>query len=416
MLLWKITGKIMKNAEIKQKISYNRHKFIWGLSRIIVQPVLKLFFGFSWDKPKKLPSPAIIVCNHNSNMDCIYLGPSFRHHMYFIASEQVYRKGFVSKILYWTFMPIAKIKGASDKLTVMKTIRTLREGKNVCFFPEGNRSFNGRTGKSEVATGKLVKVSGANLITYKFEGGYLSYPRWAGGKRKGKLHGSFVNVYTSEQLKDMTAQEITDAINKDIFVDAYATQDKKPIKFKGKKLAEGMETAMCVCPGCKTYNNLKTLDNKIFCTNCKLETTYDVYGYFGEGFKFRTITEWDDWQEEFYRDYISKITDNNTEIFFDDDVGFRTVTADHQTTEFGPGRFAIFRDRYEFTPASGEKLTYLIADIPDVSVFGRINFDFTDKTGTHFEMYTKDRLINCRKYLSGWNNLREAAVKDSEND
>ena len=124
----------------------------------------------------------------------------------------VYRAGFASKVLRYVFEPIAKRKGTSDTVTVMKSIRALREGKNVCLFPEGQKSFNGRTGEIHLATGKLVKASKASLITYKLEGGYFTTPRWGYGIRKGKMHGSIVNIYDPETLEKLSAEEITDII------------------------------------------------------------------------------------------------------------------------------------------------------------------------------------------------------------
>ena len=60
------------------------------------------------------------------------MGLSFPKHMYFIASELVYRAGFKSKLLKWAFEPISKIKGATDALAVAKALRKIRHGKNIC--------------------------------------------------------------------------------------------------------------------------------------------------------------------------------------------------------------------------------------------------------------------------------------------
>ena len=54
---------------------------------------------------------------------------------------------------------------------------------------------NGQTGFISEHTGKLVKESGAALVTYKFVGGYLRKPRWATTPRKGPIMGHFVNEY-----------------------------------------------------------------------------------------------------------------------------------------------------------------------------------------------------------------------------
>ena len=156
-----------------------------------------------------------------------------------------------SKVLRYAFEPIANRKGTADTVTGMKTIRALREGKNVCLFPEGQKSFDGRTGQINIATGKLVKASKASLITYKLEGGYFTTPRWGYGIRKGKMYGSIVNIYTKEDLDKLSPEEITDLIKKDLWEDAYQRQSENPIAYKGKNLAKGLEHAFCICPKCK---------------------------------------------------------------------------------------------------------------------------------------------------------------------
>ena len=192
---------------------YRRHKRFWNIIRPIAIPILKSIYKYSCEVYKDLKGPYLVLANHNTDLDPGLVALSFPQQMYFVASEHVYRAGFASKVLRYVFEPIAKRKGTSDTVTVMKSIRALREGKNVCLFPEGQKSFNGQTGEINIATGKLVKASKAGLVTFKIEGGYFTTPRWGYGIRKGKMHGSIVNIYNPETLEKLSAEEITALIS-----------------------------------------------------------------------------------------------------------------------------------------------------------------------------------------------------------
>ena len=425
----------MKNTEIKQKIIETRterrlntcYRIVSTLSR----PVFTLFYHFDFAKQVTLPKPAIILANHTTDYDPLLLAGLIKNQFYFLASENCFRKGNLSKFLVWGFAPISKIKGASDTLAVMKTIRYLKEGKSVCIFPEGGRTFNGRTFPIEAATGKLVKISGASLVTARIEGGYLTLPRWGFGRRKGGKggwSGQIVNIYSPEELKKMSTQEITDLISKDIYFDAYEKQSKKPIRYRGKDLAYGMECGVCVCPSCKTIGSIKSKGNSVFCTNCGLSTDLDEYGFFtNKAFPFKHYGEWDEWQESFYKDYVAKFKETKKAegtcekpLVFDDGVSLRTINAEHEEKLMGTGRFSLYLDRFVFEPEAGlapegegshrQKLELPISRIPDSSVFSRTNFNFTDDEGLHYELYTNglinDRLLNVRKYNSLWKLLR----------
>ena len=381
---------------------YKRHQIFWKIIRFIAPSVLKPLYKYSYELAPKLEPPYLVFSNHNGDLDPALVALSFPQQMYFVASEHVYRAGFASKILRFVFEPIAKRKGTADAVTVMKSIRALREGKNVCIFPEGQKSFNGITGEINIATGKLVKASKASLVTYKLEGGYFTTPRWGKGIRKGKMHGSIVNIYNKEDLEKLSPEEITDLVKKDLYEDAYQKQSQNPIAYKGKNLAEGIEHALYLCPKCKQIDTLFSKKNSVFCKNCDFTTSIDIYGYFDENCKFKTVLQWDEFQQEELKKLIQEKSSEKSEfIFSDDEVTLKTVKAEHQEEIIGTGKFSMFTDKFIFNSVKDEKeisLEIPQKNIVDISMYGKQALVFSDNNGNYYELTSKN-IINVRKYI-----------------
>lgn len=387
-----------KKIEEKKEIrKYKHHIRLWKIIRVVVKPFIKLLFKFEYEIAPTVNGPYLVVSNHTTDLDPAFLGISFPPQMYFVASEHVYRSGILGTFLKWAFEPIAKIKGSSDATTVLKMLRYLRSGKNVCLFPEGNRSFNGKTGNIIESTGKLVKASNASLVTYKITGGYFATPRWGKGIRKGKVTGKVVKVYSPDELKKMEPEEITALIKTDLWENAYETQAKNPIKYKGKTLAESFETGYNVCPKCKTIDNITSKKNKIFCKNCGMETILDEYGYFPKDFDFKTVEEWDNFQEDFYKNLVAQTKDNTDSLFFDSDVELCIFNNQHIETSQGIGIFKMFTDRFVFETES-KSIELPLSEIPEVSIHGKKTLIFTSSGNLHYELKS-EKLINVRKYL-----------------
>ena len=381
---------------------YKRHKILWKIIRFIASPILRPIYKYSCQLAPKLESPYLVLSNHNTDLDPGLVALSFPQQMYFVASEHVYRAGFASKVLRYAFEPIAKRKGTADTVTVMKTIRALREGKNVCLFPEGQKSFDGRTGQINIATGKLVKASKASLITYKLEGGYFTTPRWGYGIRKGKMYGSIVNIYTKEDLDKLSPEEITDLIKKDLWEDAYQRQSENPIAYKGKNLAKGLEHAFCICPKCKKIDTISSIKNKVFCTSCDFSATIDKFGYFDESCKFKTVAQWEDFQQEELKSFVeSKNKEISDSLFENKNATLKRVKAEHQEEVVGCGTFAMFTDKFTFTTIQDEKEEILELphqEIVDISMYGKQGLVFSDIKGNYYELTSKE-IMNVRKYI-----------------
>ena len=368
-----------------------RHKIVWKVLGIFVMIFLKLKFNYSCEPAPRIPYPFLMIANHVTDLDPLMVGCSFRQQMYFVASEHLFRRGFLTKLLKWLVAPIARIKGSTDTVSAMNIIRTLKRRSNVGLFAEGDKSWNGLTGALHPTTGRLIKASRAALVTYKLVGGYLSSPRWSKRFRRGKMYGRTVRVYSPEELAAMSAEEITRAINADIFEDAFATQRAEPIRFRGKELASGLENALYACPSCGKLCRLHSRDDMFLCT-CGLTVKYNEYGCFeGADRPFETIAEWDDWQERYLRQLAPALGDGP--IYEDHGQSLWQINTDHSEKLVASGTLRLFRDRFELGSFSVE-----LGKLYQMGVYGPANIVFSSE-GVNYEI--KSEIVRSgRKYLT----------------
>lgn len=325
---------------------FRRHNFIWKLLR---RPARFLMFHLLGYRPYTRPidAPALIVSNHCTDLDPILLGLTINNHAYFVASDHIFRKKAAGRFLRWAQDPIARTKGTTAGDTALRIVRTLRKGRSVALFAEGNRTFNGLTGAIVESTAKLAKVSGASLVTHRFTGGYLTSPRWAGASiRKGRLVGEIVGIYPPEDLKKMTADEVAELIRRDIRVDARDAQREWEMPYKGRRLAEHLERALCLCPRCGGMSTLRSEGDRFSCSACGMAGIYTPLGYLEGTVPFRTVTEWDLWQAGEIQKRVDAApvnlclaADPHTELYGLDDDGGELLLR--------KGELSVYRDRLE---------------------------------------------------------------------
>jgi len=352
---------------------------MYRLLRFLAGPFVKLYMGYSCTKSKGPTKPSLIVSNHNSDLDPALVGLGFTRHIYFLSSEHALRAGLPSKILKFCFAPVPINKAHPDVTAIKEMIRRLKAGANVCLFAEGDRSFNGVTAPISLSTAKLAKTSGADLITFHIEGAYFTTPRWSKRKRKGRIKGTVVNTYTTEQLKTKTAEEVLKLIERDLFEDAYERQKEKLVRYTGKNLAENIETVLYLCPGCDAFGLIESAGNSFSC-DCGLGGVYTETGFLeGELLPSTTITEWDRWQ----RDSLVRIVRN---------TGYEPICADvnQKLFEVRPavsktlvGEGDMYIDRTMFHCAGKH---FPLDSIERFAVVGQMVLLFALKDGTSYEV------------------------------
>ena len=361
-----------------------------------MRPWLKRKFAMECEQ-MSIQGPCLIVANHVTNWDPLLLTVcSPETPVYFIASEHLFRHGLLSRLVEWVAQPISRSKGTVASDTVKAALRHLKAGHAVAVFAEGDATWDGRSAAVFPATGKLAKLSGGSLITFRLEGGYLSLPRWGHGVRRGWMRGHPVHVYSPEELKTMKAEEVTAAINRDIREDAWQRQRTRPVNYRGRRLAEGMETGLFLCPGCERFGTLRTEDDRIFCA-CGFTRRYTERGFFEPGEPFESFAEWEDWQQKSLRE---RVFPSGETLFSDGEVSLAQICPGHREHRLGRGTLLQEADTLRFG-----SLRFPLKEIGGMALVKSQRLLFT-----HGDNYYECRgagRANFRKYLSLWKIFKE---------
>ena len=376
-----------KNKKKKKKAYKLRHKFWYSFLRPLVILFLKIKFGYKYKIAKNLPENYIVLSNHTTDFDPIFVSSSFKKQMYFVASEHITRWNTAYKLLQYFFEPIVRYKGSIASSTVREILRKSKGGQNVCIFAEGVRSWNGETGDILPSTAKLIKSAGCGLVTYKLSGGYFVSPNWSETKtRRGKVTGRPVNVYTKEQIASMTEDELYQIITNDLYENAYAEQLVEKNKYKGKNLAERLENLIFICPECKSYETLKSSGNLVTCSHCNKSLKYNEYGLL-EGIEQNTVLALSKWQKV----EIEKDVKNNIS-YTTPSATISEVSADHSKQQLSVGQVEMNNQVFK----CGD-IEFDINELVDINIYGKRGIVFSCQN--KFYEIVIDRPYNAYKYV-----------------
>ncbi len=374
-----------------------KHRFgqqvAWTVFFFLIRPFVRPIVGYTYQRAKHIQGPAILLCNHNQDIDIGLMGLSYRQSMRVVASEHIFRLGILTWLVKQFFSPIVRMKGKTEIRTVRDILNVIKKGGRVCIFPEGNRSYNGLTGEITQATASLARMAKCQLITYRIEGGYLKHPRWAKYGRRGHVFGHEVGRYTPQQLAAMNTEEVLALIRRDLHEDAYERQRQMPRVYRGKKLAESLETAMYLCPRCERIGTLQSEDNRIAC-GCGFAMRYDEMGILesadGQDARFSTVTAWDAWQESKTAEIA--LNGQGGSIVGDDGISLYRVEPCKGDELIETARLSI--SQRELVCGS---FMFPLANISDLAIIGRNTLVFETRSGGYYELRSKSD-YNALKY------------------
>lgn len=399
----------MKERKDKKKSVKPRHAVITALARYPASLIVRMKTGIKLEKFKEQGDRKyLVVLNHQTTYDQFFVGMAFKGPMYYLATEDIFSLGFVSRLLQWALGPIAIKKQVTDVHAVMNCIRVAREGGSIALAPEGNRTYSGKTEYMNPAITKLIKKLGLPIAIFKIEGGYGIQPRWADKLRKGHATARVARVIEPEEYKNMTDAELYELIKQELYVNEACLD----YTYKSKRSAEYLERAFYVCPECG-LSRFESHGNTFKCLQCGLEAEYlptKEFKGINREFNFKFANDWYEYQNDYIR-HLDLEHYRDKEIYRDEANVSEVIVYKHKKLLEKNAAICLFGNRIVISRPHGE-LILPFDKISVISVLGRnkLNIYIDDK----IYQFKGGKRFNALKYVNIYYHCK--SVKEGQTD
>ena len=230
------------------------------------------------DDPREEKGPCFIVWNHLSRRDYLFLKKIIAPKRFNMVAgySEFFRKKFYKLFKYCKIIP--KKNFTTDMVSIRAINKVIKSGGCVAFSPEGMSSIYGHNQPVVVGTGRFLKYYQVPVYFMKLEGAYLTSHKTDIKDRVGKVNVSIQKLFTPEDLKAMSPEEIENIMNYTFKHDDYEWNKTARVKYKiGKRAAYNLETICYKCPKCGRELSMVGWGNKLYCTECGNGVEIDPY-------------------------------------------------------------------------------------------------------------------------------------------
>lgn len=357
-----------KKKKKTQKWVKRRHRIFRYILAVLLIPYIKWKYHVKVERFKaSKKQPYLILMNHQTAYDQFFVGMAFNRPVYFVASEDLFSKGFISSVIRFLVEPIPIKKQTTDVRAIMNCLKVAREGGTIAMAPEGNRTFSGKLETINPSVAPLARKLNMPIALLRIEGGYGIDPRWAGAVRKGKMRAYVSRVIEPEEYATMSDEQLYEAIREGLDVN----EGRVCGEYRHKRLAEYMERLVYVCPECGLTTFESHFDT-VTCKKCGLTVRYlptkEMVGV-GCKFPFRFMTEWYAYQN----DFVNALDTSNycDAPMYEDVAGFSEVIPyKNKVLLQKDAQVRLYGDRIEVFCANGAQV-FRFDETSAVTVLGR---------------------------------------------
>ena len=246
--------------------------------------------------PAEEPGPIVMIANHASRVDYQFTAPPCypKKLNYVVGYNEFFR--FPTSLLLPAMQVIPKKNFTPDPHALRQILRVIKNGGNICLMPEGMNSITGMSQPVFPGGGKLLKKLGVPVYYSLIAGGYLSCTKHCHDQRTGRIEVTVDRMFTPEELKALSPEEIEDRMNRLLAHDDYIWNRERKIRFNGKgQMAKKLDTLLYLCPKCGARYEMDCAGNRMTCRRCfnavELDETYTLHPV-GESVCPALVTDW----------------------------------------------------------------------------------------------------------------------------
>ncbi|TVR05060.1 MAG: 1-acyl-sn-glycerol-3-phosphate acyltransferase [Spirochaetaceae bacterium] len=404
----------------RRRIHAPRH--VNTILRNIVGPTLGWLFHIETENRalvKRLKGPYLLIANHACVLDPFMINCQIPAPVHYVVSDSNFRSRLVDFAL-GLVGSIPKTKAVSDLETVKNIVKVKAHGGIIGLYPEGQNTWDGHTLPIYPATAKLVKSLKIPVVAAKVQGAFLSLPRWARSFRRGRIVISFDQVFTVEELRAATLDEVHERLVSALEHDESEWQRTHRVIYRGKHRAEYLEIVLCVCPHCNTIGTLVSEGEHLGCSACGYRVRMTAQGFFTAASDHRpahdSIRAWNLWQSDFLTRSVEQYAQSDAcePLFEEPRVIAKTGYKSRPLEPLANGRLQFFSDRIRLIPETGAPaIDFPIAGIEGINVQNSEHLEFY-LGGNLYKMTIDNRRGNTYKWHLAVKHLQSLASSGGE--
>ncbi len=386
-----------------------RHQIVRNIALFVLYLVIRIKYGI---RPKKYLEEGkrnyLILYNHQTAFDQFFVGMSFRQHLYYMASEDLFSKGFLSTLIRYLVAPIPIKKQSTDISAIMNCLRVAKEGGSIAIAPEGNRTYSGATEYMSPSIATLAKKLKLPILLYRIEGGYGVHPRWSDKTRRGKMEAYVSRCIEPEEYLSMSDEELFTLIREGLTVNEATPSGV----YKSSRRAEYVERAMYYCPTCG-LSHFKSDRNTVTCLTCHtillFEEDKSLRPLNGD-FPFTDMKSWYDGQAA-YVNSLDLTTMTETPLYTDRATLYQVIVYKNKHTLRKGATISLYGDRVVVDEGKADSLVLPFSEMSGVSVLGKnkVNFYLHDLV---YQIKGSKRM-NALKYVHFYFRYKNVVKGDS---
>lgn len=351
---------------------------------------------------KKIKGPYILISNHASRLDYIYVGlPLLPSRLNFVAGYNEFFRSHLQGV-FKILKVIPKKNFTADVYTIKQISRILSKGGKIMIFPEGMSSISGANQPVALGTGKFIKHFKVPVYYSVIKGGYLTSPKFCLDERLGHVEVTYDLLFSKEDIEKYSDTEIEDIINESIYHDDFKWNKINRHEFKmNENFLKNIGDLLFICPKCKKEFTITSDKNLIKCNNCdfcvEVDNTYTMHEANGNTLVPDTQTSWFNMQ----RDIITEqVKDENFKLEETVSLGVlddKEFLKNQKTSNIvGRGILTFDHSGLTYKGTKNNKPFSFHINTQDVPTFGMctdMSRFYTFFEGTFYEFYPEHRTV-----------------------